>query len=251
MSLQYPNGPIREAICEFRYKQDGKWDGAAPGLVYSALSNEFPRRLADDIPPPSSAPQVGSMLLGAQPLQLQITPQRPLRFWRENDESGYIAVDPYRLSVHHFKPYPSWVCFRDIIHKGARAYNDVLEPNGVQRVGLRYINQINLGLASVAIEDFFDFYPFVGSNIPQSFSRFHCLVQLDFEDARDSLTLQIGTAKGPVDQTASVFLDLDYFLAQPENFELSESTKWLDEAHANLESVFEGCLKDSVRALFR
>ena len=95
-----------------------------------------------------------------------------------------------------------------------------------------------------------DFYPFVGANIPQNLTRFHCLVQMAFEDARDSLTLQIANPPQPVGENAQVVLDLDYFLARPENFELAEFTNWLENAHDNLESVFESCLKDSVRALF-
>lgn len=253
MSLQYPNAPFREAICEFRYKQDGKWDGAAPGLVYSAMSHEFPRRLADDSPPPTSDQQVGSIELvqvGPQQLQLQIAPQRPFRFWRENDDSGYIAVAPYRLSVHHSRPYPSWVRFREIIGKGAQAYQEILEPIEVQRIGLRYINHIDLGPGSVSIEDFFDFYPFVGSDIPQRLSRFHCMVQMDFEDARDSLTLQIMTAMQSDGQSSGVILDLDYFLAQPSKLELADSGNWLETAHDHLKRVFEGCLKDSLRDSF-
>ena len=254
MSRQYPNPPIREAVCEFRYQEDGHWDGASPGLVYSAMATEFPRRLADKKPagpataavePPTSLPP------WLQRLELRFGPQGPLRFWRESDESGYIAVAPYRLSVHYFRPYPSWEGFREIIGKAAQAYQDVLKPTRAQRIGLRYINDINLGQMTVTLEEFFDFYPFVGHNIPQMLSRFHCLGQFDFEDARDSLILQIATTPQPEGPNAHVTLDLDYFLAQPNNFELTETTKWLEEAHANLQRVFEGCLKDSARALFR
>ena len=158
---------------------------------------------------------------------------------------------PYRLGVHHFRPYPSWERLSDIIGKGAQAYQEVLKPTQVQRIGLRYINDFNLGQMPVSLEEYFDFYPFVGHNIPQHLSRLHCLVQIDFENARDALTLQIANAPQTERQNAQIILDLDYFLAQPDNFELTETTQWLEKAHANLESVFEGCLKDSARALFQ
>ena len=116
---------------------------------------------------------------------------------------------------------------------------------------MRYINDINLGQISVSLEEFFDFYPFVGQNIPQNLARFHCLVQINFEDDRDSLILQVATAPQPEGQNAQVILDLDYFISKPDGFDMNETTEWLEKAHANLESVFEGCLKDSVRELFR
>ena len=252
MNRQYPNPPIREAVCEFRYQQDGHWDSASPGLVYSAMSDEFPRRLPDESPNPSPAPVFSSAGLLPPGLELRVgRPQLPLKFWRDSDELGYIAVGPYRLGVHHFRPYPSWQRFREIIVKGTHAYQDVLKPSKVERIGLRYINDINLGRSTFTIEEFFEFYPFVGRNIPQNLSGFHCLVQFDFEDARDSLILQIRAANQPEDRNAHVILDLDYYLAKPGSVELAQSTEWLEKAHANLESVFEGCIRDSARALFR
>ena len=254
MSQQYPNPPIREVVCEFRYQEDGKWDGASPGLVYSAMRDEFPRRLVEERPATPAAPTVeGPRLLppGLQQVGLRVIAELPLRFWRENDESGYFTVAPYRLAVSHFSPYPSWERFSQIIDKGAQAYRDILNPTNIHRIGLRYINLINLGQTSAPLEDFFEFYPFVGSGIPQALSGFHCLVQIGFEDGRDTLVLQIANNALSESQDAEVILDLDYFLAQPDNFEFAETAEWLENAHNNLESVFEGCLKDSARMLFQ
>ncbi len=229
---------------------------ASPGLVYSALSDEFPRRLSKKRPAAPAAPVVNppNLLPGELQVEFQFGPREALRFWRHSDESGYIAVAPYSLRVHHLRPYPSWKHFSNIIYKGAQAYQDVLKPTKVQRIGLRYINRIDLGHTSVSLEEFFDFYPFVGSDIPQNLSGFNCLIQLDFEDARDSLILQLGSAPRSQGQeeivNTRVTLDLDYFLARPDNLELSETAKWLQKAHSNLESVFEGCLKDTARKLF-
>ena len=252
MSQQYQNPPIREAVCEFRYQEGTHWDWAAPGQIYAALASEFPRRLPIEQgngSPNVQLSQVSPPVL--QQLVLRLGFQGEARFWRESDESGHIAVSPYRLGVHHRKPYPSWKGFSEIIGKCAKAYQEVLKPTKVQRIGLRYINDINLGRGTVELEDFFDFYPFVGHTISQNLSRFQCMIQINFEDARDSLTLQIMRTRQPEGGNAQVTLDLDYFLVQPDSIELSETTEWLETAHSNLESVFEGCLKDSARELFR
>ena len=255
MSRQYLNPPIREVVCEFRYQEDGTWDGAAPGLVYAALNSEFPRRLANErtsesIPRSAESPNLLPPALQQIGLELRVMSERPLRFWRTGDESGYISLDPYRLSVHHFSPYPSWAGFRGIVEKVVRAYQEVLEPSKIQRIGLRYINDVQIEQMSVSLEEYFDYYPFIGSNLSEFVSRFHCVVQMEFEGARDLLTLQIASPAQPEGQNAVVTLDLDYFLAQPDEFDISESTNWLESAHSNVEKVFEGCLKDSVRALF-
>ena len=253
MRREYSNPPIREAVCEFLYQEDGRWDWAAPGLIYSALRDEFPRRLPDEVASAPTTPAVESPNLlqpGLQQLELRLVSQEPLKFWRDDDATGYIAVAPYRLGIHHFKPYPNWERFSDTIRKAFEAYQNVLKPTKIQRIGLRYINHIYLDEVTVKLEEYFDFYPFLGRNIPQQLSRFHCLVQMDFENGLDSIKLQIATTPRSDMQGHQIILDLDYFLARPQNFALSGTGEWLEKAHGNLESVFEGCLKDSARALF-
>ena len=254
MSRQYRNPPIREVVCEFRYPENGGWDAAAPGLIYSALSSEFPRRLAVERPTPSGGPSVESSTLlppGAQQLELRVGPPEALRFWREGDESGYFSVAPYRWSVHHFKPYPSWKRLSEIVSKGFHGYQGVLNPTEVQRIGLRYINTIDLGQESALLEEFLEFYPFFGESLPQTLSQFHCMAQIEFENDRDALILRIFSNQGPQGSNVGVTLDLDYFLLQPDRFEIGETPEWLETAHANVESVFEGCLKESTRKLFQ
>ena len=253
MRREYSNPPIREAVCEFLFQEDGRWDWAAPGLVYSALRDEFPKRLPGDVPSAPTTPAAESPNLlqpGLQQLEVRLVSQGPLKFWREDDDTGYIAVAPYRLGVHHFRPYPNWERFSDIISKAFEAYLNVLNPTEVQRIGLRYINDIDLDGVTVQLEEYFNFYPFLGRNIPQQLSQFHCLVQMDFENGLDSLKLQIANAQLNNMQGHRIILDLDYFLARPQNFALSGTSDWLEKAHVNLESVFEGCLKDSARLLF-
>ena len=256
MSLQYPNPPIREAVCEFRYKEDGHWDGASAGLIYSVLSAEFPRRLAGETPntastSPSGSPNLLPAELQQMGLGLRLVPQGALKFWREGDDSGYVSVAPYRISVHLFKPYPSWKSFHDTIRRCVQTYGEVHNSAEIQRIGLRYINDIYFSDKSISLEEFFDFYPFVGFNLHKELTGFQCLVQLNFESGRDLLNLQIGSAADADGQNPRVVLDLDYFLGSPDRIKTENGLDWLEQAHTNLEGVFEGCLKDPTRALFQ
>ena len=254
MTQQYPNPPLREVVCEFRFEEDGSWDGASPGLVYATLSNEFPRRLAVEGPaasPVSFVPPSNLLPAGVEHLELQVGPLENLRFWRESDELGHFSVAPYQLAIRHSRPYPSWEEFSKIVEKGVHAYREVLNPKKVKRIGLRYVNIVDLGQRSALLEEFFEFYPFVGQSIPQTLSRFDCRVQIDFEDARDSLTLRIGNNPRSQGNNAEIILDLDYFLVESDKFYLRETSSWLNTAHSNVKNVFEGCLKEPARALFR
>ena len=92
MSIQYNNPPIREVVCEFRFEEGSPWDLSVPGLIYSKMADEFPRRLILKQPQFNTAVVGGPQ--GADPQSIQQLAvglvQNSLRFWREEDESGFI-----------------------------------------------------------------------------------------------------------------------------------------------------------------
>ena len=44
MSRQYIKPPVVEAVCEFRFSPDTKWDLTIPGLVYEKVQGQFPHK---------------------------------------------------------------------------------------------------------------------------------------------------------------------------------------------------------------
>ena len=47
-----------------------------------------------------------------------------------------------------------------------------------------------------------------------------------------------------------MILDLDYFLAQPEQVSLDDVFQWIEVAHGHIEEVFEACITDWLRETF-
>jgi uncharacterized protein (TIGR04255 family) len=252
MSSQYKNAPIREVVCEFRFQEGSSWDLSIPGLIYGKMSDEFPRKLT----PPT--PEISTTVVGAPEGRAQQALQQlsvglihdSLRFWRAEDESGVISVATNRISVSHYKPYPSWEAFLPIILRAFNAYTDATLPKGLQRVGLRYINEIHFDVSDINLEDYFDFYPFQGPGLPQDIFGFNCVIESHFSDDRDGLRLRIANRTPSLPETVTILLDLDYFLLNPLSIELEDVSEWLNVAHKRIEDTFEGCLKDSLRAKF-
>lgn len=253
MGKQYKSPPIKEAVCEFRFRSGAPWDLAVPGLIYAELKNDFPRRLPNVIPAASVVIGMGQPDVQAQvdeQMRQGISQMQGLRFWREHAEDGVIVVAPNRLSISHYRPYPSWEGFLPIIQQAFAAYVEVAQPHGIQRIGLRYINDIGFDKGTVDFEDYFEFYPYLGANLPQDYAGLRMSLYMQFKDGRDALRLQLSTVPGETTEQVVARLDLDYFLVQPETLLLEQTSDWLQQAHDGVEEVFEGCLKDSVRAMF-
>lgn len=48
----------------------------------------------------------------------------------------------------------------------------------------------------------------------------------------------------------TVLLDIDYVLAQPNGVKIAEALDWVETAHSEIETVFEGCMTDQLRTMF-
>jgi len=231
VTKHYKNPPISEVVCEFQFGQDSFWDFTVPGLVYEKVRNTFPNRS-----------QIARVTMGIAANEGEIGPQFgaiPIMRFTRKDEKAHIQVATHLLSVHHLKPYSSWQEFLPLIKDGFEAYREVASPKSIHRIGLRYINTIELAGSSIALEDNFEFRPFVGPDLPQNIGPFMMSVQLPFENSRDVLNLQLVSQAGLSSNVAIIILDLDYFLVKSGVVELDEAFDWVNTAHTHIEDVFE------------
>ena len=172
-----------------------------------------------------------------------------MRFLRD-DEKALIQVGRCFLAINHLKPYSCWREFLGLIEQGLTACREVAAPKCIRRVGLRYINRIEIREMPIELEDYFHFRPFVGPELPQDIDAFICGIQVPFEGSRDTLKLQLTstTAKDP--NTTAAILDLDYFLAQPGTVALDNVLEWLDVAHERVLECFEASIAERLEEIF-
>ena len=242
MGRRYNNPPIIEALCELRFEPSLPWDLAIPGLVYERVRDDFrKRRQVRALETSVSASTEG--------VEQQVRTTDRMQFLRE-DERALIQVGPDLLAVNHLKPYPTWQEFLPLIQRGFDAYCDAAAPKGVHRIGLRYINRIDIPGQSIELEDYFEFRPFVGSELAQDFGPFIVGIQVPYEDSRDTLRLQLANARVETPDTVGITLDLDYFLSRPGEVSLDDVFEWVDMAHCRVEEVFEACITDHLRQMF-
>lgn len=242
MGRRYKNPPLVEAVCEFRFDPGTPWDLAIPGLVFQEIQELFPKRREVKV-------LEGTLSAGPGGVQQAVRTQDRVQFLRE-DERALVHVGPNLLSVNRLKPYATWDEFLPLAEKGLDAYRRVVKPSGLERVGLRYINRIEFGSESVEQEDYLEFRPFVGHQLPQEFGPFIVGIGIPYEDSRDMLRVQLMSAEPSPAQALVAILDLDYFLAQPGKVAVDAVTEWLNIAHDRVEDIFEGCLTDRLRAMF-
>jgi len=242
MGRRYKNPPIVEALCEFRFEPSLPWDLAIPGLVYERVRDNFPKRR-------QVRALETSISAGHDGVEQQVRTTDRMQFLRE-DEKALIQVGPDLLAVNHLRPYPTWQEFLPLIQRGLDAYCKTAAPKGIRRIGLRYINRIEIPGQGIELEDYFEFRPFVGPQLPQDLGTFIVGIQVPYEDLRDTLRLQLANVSIETLDTVALMLDLDYFLARPGEVPLDNVFEWVNVAHSRIEEAFEACVTDRLRQMF-
>ena len=155
MGRKYANPPLIEAACELKLPPDSKWDLTIPGMIYEKVKNDFPNR--------------ETRL--AQEIEFVQTPQGMGQRLNVDQRAFFISQDGKVLSPNRvssfgrrvaLKPYPTWNGFKPKIEEVYAALGDIVKPKGLQRIGLRYINRIEVPSKSFRLDKYFEFRPFWG-----------------------------------------------------------------------------------------
>ncbi len=242
MTKTYANPPIAEAVCEFRLAPDTKWDLTIPGLVYEKVSSEFPHK-------EQRIMQSLTTKRAESGLEQEVRLEERVVFLT-NDRRAFIQVGPGLLAIHVLKPYPTWNGFKPRIETAFRTLTSIMQVKGFERIGLRYVNRIAIPELHMNLEDYFDFYPFLGPSLPQELASFVAGAQVIFENGRDACKFQLINAVPEKTEKVAFVLDLDYYLAKPSAVSSEGALAWVETAHHRIQELFEGCVKDRLRKVF-
>lgn len=242
MKKRYRNPPIQEAVCEFRLKPDSKWDITVPGLIYEKLRKKFPNKKKRTI-------------RGIQTIQTpkgeqhQISTDERILFLAK-DKKSFVQIGSSVLSINCLNPYPGWDSFKPKIKGGFDALTTVVEVQELQGVGLRYINRIEIPGKRVELEDYFQFRPLLGQDVPQEMEKFIVGCELLPNGKSDICRVQLTDARPQKPDSSAFLLDLDYILRQSQNISVDRALGWVEQAHKRIEEIFEACICDSLRKIF-
>ena len=242
MGRKYARPPVIEAVCEFRFGADTQWDLAVPGLVYERIRDRLPNREQRLIP----RIEIRNTEAGTE--QQIHTEQR--MFFLTEDKKTFIQVGARLLAVNRLAPYPPWDEFRPVVESAFDVLGSTVALRSIDRIGLLYVNRIEIPRPELELSEYFEFRPFLGEHLPQDVASFVVGCVLPFADERDACRVQLANGVPDQPERSSFILDLDYFLNRSNGVSADAALQWVENAHTTVEQVFEGCITDKLRALF-
>ena len=239
---KYKNPPVVEALCEIFFN-GSKWDGTIPGLFFDKIKDVYPIK--------KELEQIGVEVSVSKDIQDSkiMRGGRRIQFVKK-DKSQLIQIEKDLLVINQLKPYPRFEDWKPVIDKMLDLYVDLAKPEGIRRVGVRYINRIVIPLNKFKMEDYFCLYPKVPQSLEAMHGKFMMRLEIPPKNKEHLLVITFGSAPSDSSEVSTEMLDLYDIFTLPSLLPIKDAERYITEAHENIEVAFENSITQKSRALF-
>lgn len=240
----YANPSIGEALCEIMF-EGGEAAGAATANFFLRIKDDYPQ--FEPLAVPQGLIQIVATPPGA-PVQ-QVPAQTSLTKFVSVDGRFTCVIGQNVFRVHRAAPYPGWDVMIEEIAKLWGVMVDVAQPGPLTRVGLRYINVIDVTGERGALGDFI----LPTKTIPESAVSgslehpFSSRTEV-WLDEKNTLTLLLARGVGPKGEVA-IILDIDRVDQAPasDGRDLGQMRGALDQYHEHVWTEFKAACGHRLR----
>lgn len=240
---EYAAPPVVEALCE-AYFSGGKWDPTLPGLFFQRIRAEFPNRaLAQEVgAAPGGHFGEADAGLGSGASRMQ---------FHEKNGSRIVQFTKDLLVVNQLRPYPGFDAWRPVAVEMLSLYRELVRPEKLDRIGLRYINRVVIPKTSFHMSEFFGVYAIVPQELGGEYASFLVRVEVPpiFPDHRLLITLSSEPSRLP--GAVEILLDLYDVVGESDRPLLDTFEATLRAAHQNVVLGFENAITPAARRLFK
>ncbi len=237
----YSRAPITEAVIDIQAQlpQEVKLDALAQ--VYSGLQAQYPKSEEMLI-------IQGQMIAGASVGATASQSQIGYRFFSK-DQKQILQVRLDGFTFSRLAPYDCWETFRDEAKRLWSIYESLTYPEAIARLGIRYINRLDIPLPVGDLKDYLRTFPEVSPDLPQGLNGYFMQLQIPQENLAAMLVLYQAIVPPPTPDFVSILLDLDLFLER--DIPSDEIGLWniLEQMHEQKNKAFEACITEGTREL--
>ena len=240
----YPKAPITEAIIDIRVELPEGTSVAALEKVHEGLETAYPtkkNRIVAEI-----RGQIGDR--GAAAAARSTHDGYLFTSWDEK-QVFQARLDGFTMS--RLAPYESWEPLRNEAQRLWNVYRSVAKPTKVARLAVRYVNRLDLPLPVRDLKDYLRTVPEVSPDLPQNLAGYFMQLRIPQEDIQSLLLLSQAIIDPAKPGVASIVLDIDVF--RVEELPTGEQGVWdfLEVLRNRKNQLFEACITDKARELFK
>ncbi len=242
-ATNYSKAPITEAIIQLLVKPAAGIGLKELARAFDCERQAYPNR--KDIKVARSMFEVGSRLSAT-------ASSEHVGYVHSNlDETQVLQTSADSFAFSRLAPYESWQSFRDEARRLWTIFRERLKPAAVSRLAVRFVNRLDVPNTRFTIDDYLRTRPEIAPNMPQTLAGYFMQLQLPMEDIQSTLLLNETTGLSPIAGCTGLILDIDLFRA--DDIPQDEEGIWgvFEVLRGRKNHVFEACITDRTRELFR
>lgn len=159
-------------------------------------------------------------------------------------------MDGFTFSRLH--PYITWKQLRDEAYRLWKIYTDITSPELINRVAVRYINNLNIPMPIGDFGDYLTAPPIVPEKLPQGISSFFSRIVLP-KPSINSFAIITQALETIIDSSKSlpIILDIDAIHLNPDDLSEKEAWNKLEELrHYKNEIFFNSMHLNKIKELY-
>jgi uncharacterized protein (TIGR04255 family) len=236
--MAYPRPPIVEAAIEFKFDQSV--DDEALGKVAGKFRPDYPN-VHDE----------SQVAFQFSPDGMKQIPSFRGKRLSSHDQANIIIVRTNAYGCMRLAPYCGWDEFVKMAQYGWAVVTRSIGRRPVQRVGVRYVNRLDIPSEGVVNEDeYLRFYPKAPDLDWGPMSNYVLQMSRPLNADGCSVNVNSGPTPPPLLAHQSVLLDIDVYAAGLELRRDDELWDLVAKIRQHKNRIFESCITDKARALF-
>lgn len=239
--IHYAHAPLTEALLDIRVELPTEVGLSKLAEVHHGQEEDYPKR--EELLVVHGQMTVGPEI-GASARQTS----NGYRFVSKDGRQIFQArLDG--LTFSRLAPSEAWGPFRDEARRLWNAYRSIANPKNITRIGVRYINRLDLPLPITDFKDYLRTVPEISSGMSQGLSGYFMQLQLPQADLNAMLVLNQALIPPPAPKLVSVLFDIDLY--SDSDLPSDEQGLWerFEAFHDRKNKVFEASITDRVRRL--
>jgi uncharacterized protein (TIGR04255 family) len=239
----YPKAPITEAVIDLRVE-------LPPDVAADSLSQAHN---GEEVSYPSIEPMVsnvGQIMFG--PEASATASSIPTGFlFRSSDKKQIYQARLDGFTMSRLAPYGRWDEFCSEGRRLWNSYRAIARPSKVVRAAVRYINRIDIPLPLNDFGDYLRTVPQVSTDLPQGLLGYFMQLRLPVLEINSYAVINETIIEPASPKIVSIILDID--IVRTEELPTVENDLWdlLEQFRHVKNNVFEACITDKARELFR
>lgn len=240
----YPNPTITEAVCDihFRLSQEKVWRPSFPGELFKQIQNEYPEM--EPVLEMGLQFEFGPLGTGTK-----FVPQRQKVRFKHGTRPLILQLAEDSLSISTLSPYQGWETMHHDVLAAWQRVEEVLQPELINRIGLRYINRINKETAQDRPSTWFVANDYLSAGFLRSGPGFLLREEIHL-DAENILIITLGDPQSDADgEHGAIIFDIDRIVEREVPTGQEALMREMDRLHADVWEVFSSAKSEKLEAL--